>query len=193
MPIACGTHLHIRPVRLVNARLLGRLIYASVHDGTATVYSADERRAWMPTVPDGLSWRLRLHQNHGWVAFTGQQPCGLITMTQAGHVDLAYVAPDAHRTGVGTRLLAHAVTEARQMKCTTMTTDASLVAVAFFERHGWRTVRLQRVRRRGVILRNVRMTLQLRQPAHWHHRSNGSRWRRRSASLAESYVSWRMA
>lgn len=74
-----------------------------------------------------------------------------------GYLDLAFVAPEAARQGVGSALLAGIEEIVRARGITRMTTQASLVAKPFFARHGWQVETRQSVERQGVTLTNFRM------------------------------------
>ncbi len=183
----------VRPIAPRDVYPLADLVFDAVHRGTRHVYSAGQRAAWMPRAPSGGEWHRRLLRDVGWIIEHLGKRAGVLTLSDQGHIDLAYVTPDLMGTGLGGRLLDYAVATARRRGLRRMTVDASMVAAPFFARHGWRTIRRQRVRRKGVLLENVRMNLDLRQPAYWIYRSCGSNWRSLSASRTESYVSWSMA
>jgi putative acetyltransferase len=79
-------------------------------------------------------------------------------MEPEGYLDMLYVHPEFQRCGVASALVHCAETSARARGVTTLSTEASLTARPFFERHGFHLVATQTVVRRGQPMRNFRMT-----------------------------------
>jgi GNAT superfamily N-acetyltransferase len=76
---------------------------------------------------------------------------------ETGEVDSVYVAPWGKGRGLGSALMALAEEVARDRGVSDLWLDASLNAVPFYERHGWRAVRDHARVRQGVEIPLVRM------------------------------------
>ncbi len=72
-------------------------------------------------------------------------------------IDSIYVAPWGRGLGLGSFLLGFAEETGRQSGLRTMWLDASLNAVGFYERHGWREVERHARIRKGVAIPVVKM------------------------------------
>ena len=77
---------------------------------------------------------------------------------------MLYLRGDAVGRGVGRRLYEAVEEEARGSGVGLIFTEASITARPFFERHGFRVVREQRISSRGVEMTNFAMEKQLASP-----------------------------
>ena len=148
--------LTLRRMRPGEERRLYEVLRSAVIRGTVGHYDEAQRRAWAPSRPfEG--WHDRLAMAECFVAVSDGLIVGFLSVTPAGHVDLAYVLPELHGTGIGHRLLERAEQEMRLTGVARMTTEASLAAKPFFARHGWVAEREETVVRSGQKLRRFRM------------------------------------
>lgn len=138
-----------------------RLFFASVRDGAGPDYSAEQRAAWAPDLPDPVDWEKRLEPQIAYLAEDETGLAGFMTCREDGYVDLAFVAPDRIGQGVAHRLYEILETEARQAGLTQLTADASARARTFFLRQGWQVERAQKPVVRGVELHNSFMSKRL--------------------------------
>ena len=149
--------LKIRPFLPGDAHALGQIYFQAVREGAAGAYSATERAAWAPAPLLGPDWNARLSQGHTLVALDADGPAGFMTLTDTGHLDLAYVRPAAMGTGLAAQLYAALEVHARAEGHSRLTTDASRLARPFFAKHGWTLIAAQQVPRNGEMLENFRM------------------------------------
>ncbi len=151
----------LRPLRQEDAPHAARIYFAAVHEGTAALYDAEQRRAWGGEREEPERWRERLEGMQGFVAEIGGVPQGFMTIDAEGLVDLAFVHPSAARRGIGAMLLAAVEGRARELGVTRLWSEASKASRPFFARHGWAVVTEQQVERDGVKLTNYRMEKRL--------------------------------
>ena len=148
--------LTLRRMRPGEEARLYEVLRSAVLRGTARHYDEAQRRAWAPDRPfEG--WGERLAGSECFVCQVDDRIVGFMSVTATGHLDLAYVLPEMHGSGIGGRLLRRVEEEMRLTGVERMTTGASLVAQPFFERHGWIAEREETVHRNGQGLRRVRM------------------------------------
>ncbi len=152
--------MQLRPYRSADADALAQIYFDAVRIGAAPKYSAAALAAWAPERPNAPVWAARLQ---GLITVVAEDiaPIGFMSLHPAGLLDLAYVAPDWRGKGVAEALHAGILAQARALNLSTLTTEASLMARAFFLRMGWQMVAAQQVQRNGVSLENFRMTLAL--------------------------------
>jgi putative acetyltransferase len=148
--------LTLRRMRPGEEARLYEVLRSAVLRGTTRHYDEAQRRAWAPDRPlEG--WVERLGTAQCFVAVVDGLVVGFLSVTPAGHVDLAYVLPERHGAGIGHQLLARAEQEMRLTGVERMTTEASLAAEGFFARQGWVAGNQETVLRNGLKLRRVRM------------------------------------
>ena len=148
----------LRDYREDDAEGLAAVFTDSVHALAAPAYAAGQRSAWAPVPPDVRGWRTRFGVLRTIVAEEGGVLLGFISYERDGHIDLLYTAPAAARKGVASALLAEAVARLSAAgEATELFTEASLVAVPFFLRHGFAITEDQVVVRRGVSFRRCAM------------------------------------
>lgn len=151
----------IRKFRGEDAEAAAQLFFDSVHLGTQEHYSRAQRQAWAPVVPETSAWRDRLRAQTSFVAEQDGRLIGYMTINEEGHIDLAYVAPGFIGKGVASHLYEAIESEAREAGLKQLTSDASHLARAFFERRGWTLVKEQTVTRHAVALINFAMVKNL--------------------------------
>lgn len=153
--------LRLRSLRDGDYRDVAQLFFDAVQHGTVGAYSRAERDAWSGPAPNPDGWRDKIRGMTGAVAEIDGRPVGFMTIDSGGYIDLAFVAPDAARQGVGGLLYQRILDMAVQAGTPKLSVDASKIARGFFEQRGWSVIREQTVVRRGVALTNYRMELEL--------------------------------
>jgi ribosomal protein S18 acetylase RimI-like enzyme len=112
---------------------------SAVHELVQTI--ADETFAYLfatPQVPIGEADWLS-----AWLAISGEEIVG-VTMTREEWVSDLWIRRDSRRTGIGTKLLAHAESEIRGRGHHTFrlrVVKSNIRAVQFYQRQGWRVHR----------------------------------------------------
>jgi putative acetyltransferase len=156
-----GTGLRIRRGAGSDWDRLGRIFYRSVREGAGPDYDETQRAAWVPAEPEPARWADRLNGQKVWIAEQAGEPLGFMTLRADGHIDLAFVVPEAIGTGVAHALYNVLEMAARAAGMTRLTSDASALARIFFERRGWVSERAQFPVRHGVELHNHFMSKDL--------------------------------
>ena len=150
-------NLTIRRYRESDAEHLAQLFFDSVRKGTTEFYTAEQRKAWAPSIPDTESLRLRLAPIIVFVAEDRSGIVGFMTLDDTGYIDLAFVRPDRIGTGIGSLLYEQVEQVSQSQGLPRLFTNASKLAKPFFEKHGWSVSKQQEVDHRGVMLTNYRM------------------------------------
>jgi len=151
------TDVCIRRFRESDAAAAARVFFDSVHRATRSYYDAAQRQAWAPRIPDTDAWRARIMPQIAFVAERDGAVIGFMTLRTDGHLDLAFVAPEAVGQGVAKALYDAILREAIAAGITRLTTEASLMARPFFARQGWTVLCEQAVARDGVTLTRFQM------------------------------------
>ncbi len=151
----------IRPFQASDLAEVTELVYAAVHGLADDVYTPAQREAWAPSPPDPRTWAKRFQAIPPEVALIDDRIAGMMSMTAAGHVDMAYVHPDHQGRGVARALHEHLEAIAHAERLGRLTTFASHAAKPFFERRGYRVIRGNEVERNGEVLGNWTMDKRL--------------------------------
>jgi putative acetyltransferase len=133
----------------------------AVLNGTAPHYTAREAAAWAPAGLDTSEWTIRLVEGATWIAATGEDAQGFITLAPRGHLDLFFVRPAARPLGTAALLYDRLLAAAREQGHPRLTTDASHLARRFLERRGWSVRQEERAMRNGIWLTRFRMTVDI--------------------------------
>lgn len=138
---------------------LAGIFYRSVRIGAEPFYDDAQRAAWAPTQPDAQGWAARLEGLITVVAQDAGRITGFMSLrTSDGYLDLAFVEPDARRTGVAGELYQDIERRAQALGLLRLHTEASHMAKRFFEKNSWQTERAHYVTRKGVRIDNWIMT-----------------------------------
>jgi len=136
------------------------LFYETVHTVNAKDYSLEQIEAWAPKGEKEAkiaNWRESLSRNITYVAESDGKIIGFCDMTVTGYLDRLYIHKDFQGQGVASVLVQILEREAKSLKLDEISTNASITARPFFERHGYQMIQSQSVERKGVLLNNFKM------------------------------------
>lgn len=140
------------------------LFYETIHTVNAKDYTKEERNAWAPKADftEKLeTWKYSLQKNITFVAKIDGDIVGFSDMDDQGYLDRLFVHKDYQGQGIAKKLVQHLEAVARERQIGKIQTDASITARPFFEKQGYAVLRKQRIKRKGVIITNYKMTKQL--------------------------------
>ena len=138
------------------------LFYETVHAVARCDYTGEQLDAWAPRdarAQRELRGKLREERVVG--VWERGMLVGFGSLDGNSDIDMLYTHACAQGRGIATCILQELEALAAADGKETMCVDASLTSAPFFERRGYRTVRVQRVERRGVMLDNVHMAKRL--------------------------------
>lgn len=151
----------IRDYTPSDAGALAELFKTAVLEGSAPLYTREQREAWASRIPDGSTLRERLEDQTCLVAADENGALGFAALQADGHIDMLFVRPDQRRRGTAgvlhDALLRRAVSDGHLK----LSVHASHLARRFLSRRGWLYVRTETVNLHGEALEHHYMTLQL--------------------------------
>ncbi|MEM7066568.1 MAG: GNAT family N-acetyltransferase [Cyanobacteria bacterium P01_B01_bin.77] len=140
---------------------IGRIYYDAVHQLTCDDYTEAQRNAWATPIKGDDAWvekwRKRCDLKQPWVAVVDGDVAGFIEFDADGHVDCTYVSPDYAGKGYMSAIMEQIFQEARRSNLIRLYAEVSITARPFFERHGFRVVRDNPHKVRGVPILNYIM------------------------------------
>lgn len=139
--------------RPADCRELAELFYDTVHTINAGDYTEEQLTAWADGAIDLKRWNQSFLEHYSIVARSSGVITGFGDIDNTGYLDRLYVHKDYQRKGVASAIC-EKLERAAQGK---IVTHASVTARPFFEKRGYKTVKEQRVERRGVLLTNFVM------------------------------------
>ena len=152
--------IRVRPYRPADAAALRRVFWRAVQEGAASAYDLRQRDAWARAPEAPPDWPDRLGRQITLVAETTDGdggPLGFMTLGHDGHLDLAFVLPEAMGGGAAAALHDRLLAEAEARGIDRLTTEASHLARRFLLKQGWSEIAAQEVEIGGVRLVNFRM------------------------------------
>lgn len=151
----------VRRTRADEADALGDVMWSAIHNAPS-LYTSEQRRAWLAAPPRGAEWAAKLAAQEVWVACDGDARIGFITLADGGYIDLVYVCADAQGCGVFSALCAALEAVARQRSLPRLWAYASLMAQPAFTARGFHVIAHETVARRGQVLNRAQMEKVLR-------------------------------
>lgn len=120
-------------------------------------YTQEQVDAWAPDFIDKEKWNKTLSEHYTFVAVKDNVIIGFGDIDDSGYLDRLYVHHDYLRQGVATLICSKL--ESMIDSDLTIITHASITAKPFFEKRGYKVVKEQLVKRKGVFLKNYIMEL----------------------------------
>ena len=131
--------IHVRPYRTEDGPACEAVFARAVNEGATAFYTAAQRAAWANAphrLPGAMSERLA--GQICWVSESKGQITGFLSMTPEGHLDMAYVLPEAMGKGHAAALYDAMLTHARKIGLKRLDVHASEYSRRFLEKRGWR-------------------------------------------------------
>jgi putative acetyltransferase len=152
------TVIAVRRYRPADAADTLAIFLAAVTETASADYSPEQIQAWArPETRELTAWHAAMHARNSYVATVNGDPAGFSDVGPHGYIDMMFVSPRHHRTGVARNLLAHVEAQARAARMSVLTANVSITARPFFERHGFVVVAEQHPAMAGVQLTNYAM------------------------------------
>ena len=144
----------IRPYRPADCLETAALFYQTVHTINAKDYSARQRDAWAKKQRDLTLWNRSFLNHLSLVAVENKTIVGFADIHKDGYLDRLYVHKDHQRRGIAAALCDRME---KSVLAPAITVHASVTALPFFLKRGYRIQKRQTVFRNGVFLTNSRM------------------------------------
>ncbi|WP_342440139.1 GNAT family N-acetyltransferase [Paenibacillus sp. FSL L8-0436] len=154
----------IRKFRLSDIEQIVTLFYETVHSVNKKDYSEQQLDAWADNNDRETrqnAWKESLSSHISYIVQLNDSIIGFADMSPEGYLDKLFTHKDFQGQGIASGLLKVLEAEARSLGLVQVTADASITAKSFFEHHGYRSVQMQAVERKGVILHNFKMIKEL--------------------------------
>ncbi len=149
----------VRPFSAGDELRLWEIYHSAVHQTASADYSPAQVEAWAPSTPVDLPrWTERIRGIAPFVALRDGQIVGYADVQPTGYIDHFFVAPEANRQGVGTRLMQAIHESAAAQNVSRLFSNVSLTARPLFEKWGFVIDTEQTVKARGVELTNFKMS-----------------------------------
>lgn len=143
----------IRKYQSSDCKELAELFYNTVHTVNAKDYTKEQLDVWATGKVDLKKWDTSFKEHYSIVAVCNGIITGFGDIDKTGYLDRLYVHKNYQRKGIATALcnkLESAVNG-------NITTHSSITAKPFFEKRGYKIVKQQLVKRRGIFLTNYVM------------------------------------
>ena len=125
-------------------------------------YTDEECKDWASCGDSTEHWKDLLTTNDFFAALDGGgNIIGFSSMNAGGHLHSLFAHKDWQGKDVGTRLLAEAERLAMEYGAEKITSEVSITARPFFERHGYKTVKEQKAKANRLYLTNYVMKKEL--------------------------------
>jgi putative acetyltransferase len=149
--------LFLRPYQPEDGLGLLALFRDTIRRVDARDYSPPQIAAWASDDLSAAAWIDRFQGRFVVVAEVAGRLAGFAELERDGHLDRVYVSADHVGQGIGRRMLAALVAEARRLEIERLFVEASITARGFFEAQGFSVIVPQVVTCRGVEMVNYQM------------------------------------
>ena len=144
--------MELREYRTSDCERMAELFYETVHRVNAKDYTKEQLDAWASGSVDLTAWHQSFSEHNTFVVVKEDLIVGFGDIDQTGYLDRLYVHKDFQRQGIGAALC-----DKLEFGFDVITTHASITAMPFFLKRGYKMVKEQQVERGGVYLTNYVM------------------------------------
>lgn len=148
--------MFLRPYRPADKRTLQQLFFDTVHTVNARDYAPEQLDAWAPIEPNREAWA-RLDVQFCFIVEYQKTIVGFASLSQEGLIDFLFVHKDFQGRGIASTLLKQLERIARKKGLAQLSTEASITALGFFEKIGFKPLAENKKIIRGVEFRNFKM------------------------------------
>lgn len=150
-------HFIIRKFEPHNLEQILILFHDTVHTVNIRDYSQEQINTWAPNDADKEQWLQSLMNNISYVAVIDTKIVGFGDATRDGYIDRLYTHAQFQGQGIASALLKTLESDLRKLNVHEFSTEASITARPFFEKHGYHVEKSQEKEHRGVIFHNYVM------------------------------------
>ena len=136
---------------------IAEIFSRAVHEIACAAYTSEQCLVWSDRQPNAEHWKRRCELKRPFVAIVDQKIAGFLELDPDGHIDCAYIHPDFQRRGIMTALMQHAIQTCFEFNVNRIYVEASICARPMFEKAGFKVVRENIVKVKGVELLNYKM------------------------------------
>ena len=152
----------IRPAELADLPHLPAIFRAAIaNQAGAPLYTDQQLNAWATSADNHQHFQAALQEGTTIIAERHGQAVAFAQLAPADTLRMLYVHPDACGLGIATLMCQYLEDEARIAGSDTLTTDASLLALKFFEGMGFRELERRNIKRNGIALEQALMEKRL--------------------------------
>jgi len=124
-------------------------------------YNSDQISVWASASGNVERWQGKIADQHFFLAETDATIVGFASMANDGYVDMFYVHYLHQGKSIGTLLIKTLEELAAGFSLKEIRADVSITAKPFFEKHGFKMIKLQHKEVSGISFVNFLMTKQL--------------------------------
>ncbi len=132
---------------------LAELFYNTVHTVNAKDYTIEQLNAWTTGNIDFEKWNQSFLEHYTLVAIENDVIIGFGDIDKTCYLDRLFVHSNYQRKGIATAIY----NQLEQAVKGNIVTHASITARPFFENRGYKVVKEQQVKRKGIYLTNFVM------------------------------------
>jgi putative acetyltransferase len=152
-----GLTLNIRSYHFGEEHEIWQLFNQTIHHVNSQHYTQKQLDAWAPSQFDKNLWCKKLTKLCSFVCINNDKILGYSDLHKNGHIDHFFCHYQYQGIGVGSALMAHIHTLAKQQGIIQLSAYVSITVKAFFEAQGFNPIKQQAVTIRGQVLTNFKM------------------------------------
>jgi putative acetyltransferase len=151
-------NIQLRPASFNDLPALQQLFVETIRHTCRHDYTEQQINVWTASVENKKRWTELMEQQYVLIAESDQQAAGFGSLENVDYIDFLFVHQDFLRQGVASLIFEGLKKEAIRRGASSLSADVSKTAQPFFERQGFRMVRENWKRIRGIDINNFRMT-----------------------------------
>ena len=149
--------MNLRQITIKDQLELKKVYFDSIQSLDEKIYSQEQKRAWSSQAWDNPNFDKSIAKGKGWLISEKGIIVAFATRYPSNRIALFYCRGKFQRQGCGSRLLHKLEDEAKKEGLESLSTEASLISYALFQKKEWEIIRKEKVTINNIFFERYKM------------------------------------
>ena len=149
--------MNLRQITIKDQLELKKVYFDSIQSLDEKIYSQEQKRAWSSQAWDNPNFEKSIIKGKGWLLSKDGIIVAFATRYPNDRIALFYCRGKFQRQGCGSRLLHILEDEAKKEGLESLSTEASLISYALFQKNEWEIIRKEKVTINNIFFERYKM------------------------------------
>ena len=149
--------MNLRQISIKDQLELKKVYFDSIQSLDEKIYNKEQKRAWSSQAWNNPNFDNSICQGKGWLVIEEGIIIAFATRYPINKISLFYCKGNYQRKGYGSILLHKLEDEAKKEGLESLSTEASLISYALFQKNEWEIIRKEKVTINNIFFERYKM------------------------------------